>query len=217
MKTLKHIVLFILIVSLSVCCFSCAKDPEPVLLETKTDGDFSFELYGNETITRINVKKGGQSVCILNCNGKDFALKDLNFDGFNDIMLASAEKSDGHYQCFIYQEAVGTFSRNATLDGILYPTLDEETKRIKSTVRSKEIVLEEPEMYKEVRGSAIWEWSGGILTQIYEEGIEYFSGSEIYCVYTSSVTDGVFARNDADDTWYWSYDELVAAGYSFEH
>ena len=217
MKILKHLILFITALSLAACSFACANEPDEPFIETVQDGDFAYDLYGDGAITRVDVKKNGSSICVLKCNGKSFQLADLNFDGYNDIMLASAEKSEGYYECFIYQEAVGTFSRNSTLDNIRNPIPDPETLKINADILTKEIVSEEPEEYMEVHGSAIWEWNGGMLTQIYEEGIEYFSGSEIYCVYTSCVTDGVFARNDADDTWFWSYEDLVAAGYSFEH
>jgi len=132
-------------------------------------------------------------------------------------MLASAEKGDGYYQCFIYQPNTGKFTRNTKFDNMLNPVLDPETKTISCEIYSRKLISQDPEnAYKEVRGSAVWYWKNGILSQFSEEGIEYFTDSKIFCVYTSSEVDGEFSRNDDKDMWFWSYEELIAAGYKWD-
>lgn len=218
MKIIRVLITSALILSLIFCVFSCGRTYGK-LIETKSDGDFSFDLYGKDgTVLKIKVKKSGNKMCELSCNGKDFKSIDLNFDGYNDIMLSSAEKGPGYYQCFIYQPNTEKFTRNLKFDNMLDPILDPETKTISCDIKTRTLILKYPEeAYKEVRGSAVWSWKNGILTQVSEEGIEYFTDSKIYCVYTSSEIDGEFTRNDAGDLWFWSYDELVSAGYTWEN
>ena len=216
MKLLKFLTVSVLIISLISCAFSCGKSEK--LIETKRDGDFSFDLYGKDgVITRIEIKKGDKSIGSVTCNGLDFKTADLNFDGVNDIMLSSAEKGEGFYQCFIYQTNTETFTRNTYFDSMKNPVLDSENSRITCEVYSRTLVEQVPqEVYKEVRGSAVWYWKNGILYQFSEDGIEYFTDSKIYCVYTSSEVNGEITRHDDKDLWFWSYEELVAAGYDWK-
>jgi len=217
MRLFKILIAVFLVLSLLLCSVSC-KNEHGKLIETKTDGDLAFELYGKDgRILMIEVKKDGKEISSLLCDGNNFKTEDLNFDGHKDIMLASSEKGDGYYQCFIYQPNTNTFTQNKNFDKIKYPVLDPENKLITCKVYSHELIDSSPEeAYKDVRGKAVWKWKNGILTQISEEGIEYFSDSKIYCVYTASEIDGELLRNDADDLWFWSYSELTAAGYVWE-
>ncbi len=217
MKTKRILMFAVTVILLCVTAAGCgAKHIETV---TPEGSAFSFELDGkNGNVTRITVKKDGKSVCVLNCDGTDFEYTDMNFDGYKDVRLKSS-KNDGTFDCFIYQPNTGTFTKHTELGTLLDPEFDGETKEIRCRIYRKTNVTSEnpdiPTAYIEVKGTAVWYWNNGVLTEKSENGIEYYSSDGIYCVYESVMENGTLNRNGAKDKWYTSLDALKRAGYSW--
>ncbi len=186
---------------------------------TPEGSGLSFELDGkNGVVTRITVKKDGKKVCVLECNGTDFEYTDMNFDGYKDVRLKSS-RNDGTFDCFVYQNNTGTFTKHTELGTLLEPEFDNEAKEIKCKVYKKtNVTSENPDMptaYIETKGNAVWYWNNGVLTQKSENGIEYYSSDGIYCVYKCIIENGELQRNGAADKWYASLDSLKAAGHNW--
>jgi len=220
MKLVKILITALLIISALAGLVSCGKKDDAIHLGTEKDGEYTFELYGNEQniIRRVNVIKGGKKVSSLICNGTSLKTEDLNFDGHKDIMISSASRGEGYYECFIYQPNTNSFTRNKKFDNMLDPVLLPESNKITCKIQEKELLEKDPvENYKITRGDAVFYWKNGSLLQLSESGIEYFTADEIYCVYTSCEIDGEFKRNDPADLWFWSYEELTEAGYTWDH
>ena len=208
--------LFLALFCLASCFAGCGKHIETV---TPEGSAFSFELKGkNGAVTQITVKKDGKSVCTLTCDGRDFEYIDMNFDGHKDVRLKSS-RNDGTFDCFVYQQNTGTFTKHTELGTLLEPEFDNETKEIKCKVYRKTKVTSEnpdvPTAYVEVKGSAVWYWNNGVLTQRSEKGIEYYSSDGIYCVYECVTENGKLQRNESAEKWYASLDSLKAAGHNW--
>ena len=156
MKILKIFLASILILVSLLTIVSCGKKDDSVLLNTVNDGEYSFELYGNDqnVIRRVVVKKNGDKISSLICMGTSLKTEDLNFDGHKDIMISSATKGEGYYECFIYQPNANTFTRNKKFDDMLDPVLDAENKMIRCTIQKEELIEKKPvENYKITRGA----------------------------------------------------------------
>ena len=209
-----------LAVMLIVLCTTVAGCGGKRIETVKPEGSaFSFELDGkNGAITRITVKKDGKSVCVLSCDGTDFEYTDMNFDGHKDIRVKSS-KNDGTFDCFIYQPNTGTFTKHTELGNVLDTEFDFEKKEIRCRIYRKNNVTSEnpdlPTAYIEVKGSAVWYWNNGVLTEKAENGIEYYSSDGIYCVYECVLVAGKLQRNSSNDKWYTDQESLKRAGYDW--
>lgn len=205
------------VLALQVFLVSCGGE-EDEIIGTESSGEYGFTLYGEgDRIKSIRVERNGRAVCVLKADGTNFTLIDLNFDGVDDIRLDSAEK--GRYLCYLCSPEAGRFSKNSALSGLIEPVWDGESKTVTALVRKTEIqeVREDgTEEVKQTRATAVWGFIGGAPIQLSEDGIEYFSGSGIYCVYTCRSIGGEITRIDSEDRWFFSLDALVAAGYSWE-
>ena len=217
MKIKRILTLATALILLCTALVGCgAKHIETV---TPEGSAFSFELDGKKgTVTRITVKKDGKSVCTLSCDGTDLEYLDMNFDGNKDIRLKSSKK-DGTFDCFVYQPNTGTFTKHTELGTLLEPEFDTEKQEIRCKLYRKTNVTSEnpdlPTAYVETKGSSVWYWNNGVLTQKAENGIEYYSSDGIYCVYECVIENGALKRNGAADKWYTSLDALNKAGYSW--
>ena len=213
----KRFIALAIFVLISLPLFSCYSGEE--LIESISDGDYSFEFYGEDDIIRtVSVKKNGKNAGKFKLEGKDPVIADLNFDGYNDLKIVD-NKNKGHYICYIYQAEVGVFSLNSVLGAMLNPVWDNESKTIKSQIYDKVKTTEDesdaPAAFKETKGEALWEWQGGVPVKLSETGLEYFSDSGLFCYYRCALVNGECLRDNAADKWYY-YDELEKAGLSWK-
>ncbi len=213
-KHIKPLCLLLSVLAIVFALPSC-REIDGELTDTLEVSGLSVEVYvQDERTVGLVVFDGERKKVSFNCNGAALAAVDLNFDGYDDIRLSSVD-NDGCYECFIYQPSIKSFSRNATLDTMLEPVWDYDSKTISSRVLKIEYYSEkegEISGYRETRGSAEWCFEGGVLKQTYEEGIYHDSDGELYCVYKATVVDGELYYDYAAEKWYYA-DELADAGY----
>lgn len=200
-----------LVLSLSSCVAS-----GPELTERLTVSGLTVEVYSSHgEIVRLTVLDGDQVKTSLACKGSDVTVADLNFDGYDDLRVASSVKA-GSYDCFLYQEKIKTFSGNAELSSLIEPVWDHENRQINCRVHKISYYSEKPgevSGYRETRGRAVWRFDGGVLKQVYESGIYHDSDSELFCVYEATLHNGELYYDYAAEKWYYSADELASAGY----
>lgn len=215
MKTVKTLSLLIAALFILTSAVSCKANDRNTLISTMSDNGCDFELYGNNgVVNAVKVTKSGKSVCVLQTHGKSPEFFDVNFDGNRDLRLSSLS-TPGSYQCFIYQPSAGTYTPEPLFQELLDPVWDAEKQeiscRVHRIIKYSDDESDAESGYKEMRGAAVWIWSGGILTQISETGIEHDSDSELYCSYRCVFTAGELVRENASDKWYYAA-ELEGAG-----
>lgn len=213
----KRLIALICAIAMLILATSCAESN--VLLSTETMGDVKVELYGvADVVKEIVVIKGDRKTCTLKVDGTSFESVDLDLDGYPDILLESA-KDDGRCSAYIYQPKVGVFTENQTISEMRHPIFSFGNNCITSRIEKIQIyednATEEESGYKETRAVAVWQWIGGILTQTGEFGIEHDSNSDIYCVYRSTLLDGLLVRDDPFDKWCYA-DGLEKLGLSWD-
>jgi hypothetical protein len=217
---MKKFIIFCIVMLICIGTFvSCSGNEEYSIIDTVSEGEYTFELYGNgDTVRRIVAKKQEKTLCVLQTQGKNFALVDLNFDGHADIRLDNDKKSD-HYVCYLFQPTVESFTHSAMLSEMLNPTWNYDTKRVTSLIRIVEKADTAQEdgktEYKEIRATAEWGFISGQPVQLSEVGVEYFSDTHTYCRYECRYIDGALTRDSAADKWYFGLAELKADGYDW--
>lgn len=169
--------------------------------EVKSD-EYACRLYGRRILRRIEVVADERTVAVLrvgdaradlqNCN---FELVDLNFDGHDDFRFISSQQSeDTKYRCWLWNPATKTLSTDSTLNSLLSPAINFETKTISAPYRTyttEPAVGTEPETYISEVGVLTYQWRQGRLTPIKKECRTYYSETEIYCVATWDInTEG---------------------------
>ena len=90
--------------------------------------------------------------------------KDMNFDGYEDIMLCSSSGMvNNYYYLWLYDEAEGNFVAYSGFENLSSPTANSETKQITTYERGSAVdYLQE-----------VWEWnSEGTLTRVSESKVE---------------------------------------------
>ncbi len=213
---MKKLLLIVILLALLCPLVSCGESyGEPSAVHSVNG--FSVELYETDgVITRIKAVAPNGKSSAFKSNGTDFSARDLNFDGHDDICLVDAEQ-EGRHQIWLYQPNSHTYTFSRALSELLDPQFDAEARQVTGRIHKLEYYSEregEVSGYRETRAQAKYEFVGGTLTQISENGIYHDSDGELYCVYEAEFVDGELLYDYGKEKWYY-LDELTAAGYEW--
>jgi hypothetical protein len=169
------------------------------------------------------VTSGGKTITTIRADGAvtgmsdyGFIFVDVNFDGHDDISLVTSIDNNGtKYSFWIFNTSGKNFGTDKTLNSLLSPTFDKNTKTITAPYKTHTIdpaVGTEPETYIDEEGMITYEWRQGALTAIHKECITYYSESEIYCVAVWDINaDGEL--EPTDERWLMP-EQYAQAGYA---
>lgn len=181
---------FLLLTILSSC-------GSPMLSQTTVEG-FTYTLYGQNRVERIEVKRGeerigtyaqkGITFDLLTKLGDDsqgFRVTDLNFDRMPDMQLAVASTESGiRYASYLWDEAKGEYVQNKELSALYDVGMIASLEVI--TAREYEHTIDPatddtPEFDINKESFVLYRWQNGMLTAVHRKELTYYEESDIYC------------------------------------
>jgi len=216
--------LLLLLLSLSLLLCSCAAEQYDLLYETEVDG-LTYCVRGSGTRAKQVVVKQGDEVLWskrakvakdVGSLGGDYGLQvaDLNFDGHNDVMIATEVAGDCvAYLCWLYDTKKETYVKNEELTGLcnVAPLVyeNENTNVRTQAVFAFEHTYETEQAYDDVPAASIssdittmYVWQkDGTLKPEKRVSITYYSESTMYCYSVSWYDDKTGKFEDSDDKW----------------
>ena len=188
--------MLLLTASLSAC-------GSPMLSQTTVEG-FTYTLYGQGRVERIEVKRGEERVgsyaqkgitfdllTQLGDDSQGFRVTDLNFDRLPDMQLAVANTPSGtRYASYLWDEAKGEYVQNKELSSLYDVGMIASLSVI--TAREYEYTVDPatsdaPEFYSERNSFVLYRWIDGKLTEVHRKDMTYYQESDIYCYAVSEL------------------------------
>ena len=151
MKSIRLLSLVLCILLLLPICTSCARERHKLLYEVEQNG-LTFCARGKgERVKQIVVKENGKVVWKKSVQtdknmGKidetyGFLVQDLNFDGYDDILIAVAKDGDCvSYECYLRQGSEMNYTLHEELSTLYNVRADAELKAIFAFEQSTEAI-----------------------------------------------------------------------------
>ena len=212
----KRIVSILLTLALLLALAACSAEQYDALYVIDGENGMTFTVRGSGTRPKQIVVKNGDEIIwktkvkiprsVGSLGGHyGFEIIDLNFDGYNDLMLADGVSGECiSYICWLYDEASGKYVRSEQLSGLCNIHADADLKALLAythTYTMEQAYADVPASYITVDSTTKYVWNDGNLTPEVRASISYYSETEMY-QYSVAVYDsenGTFA--DSDDKW----------------
>ncbi len=211
----KKILLLLLACLMLLPVASCAREKHDLLYET-TVGPITYCVRGkNMKARQIVLKAEGEviwaddvkvSSSVGSMGGTyGFEVLDLNFDGYQDFMIA--DKTAGKetsYLCWLWHQDEGVYRLNEDLSGLCNIRADRELKAIfafSHTYEFEEAYLDAPASQTTVDSTTKYEWKDGRLTPSIRASIAFYSESKLYCYSVAYYDEELGRFGDSDDNW----------------
>ena len=182
--------MLLLTASLSACA-------SPMLSQTTVEG-FTYTLYGQGRVERIEVKRGEERIGTyaqkgitfdlltqLGDDSRGFRVTDLNFDRLPDMQLAVANTPSGmRYATYLWDETSGEYVLDRELSALHDVGMIASLSVI--TAREYEYTIDpatsdSPEFYTERNSYVLYRRINGALTEVHRKDMTYYEESDIYC------------------------------------
>lgn len=183
------------------------------LLNTVSDGEISFELYGKEESLRyVVVIKDGKRLGKYKVSGErvsdstdlGFELIDLNFDGIMDFRVKVASTEELVYYESYLSNSDRTYYASAELKSLASLSVDPEKGTLSGKTYERNYEGRDSRgeyaFYVECWGEHTYQWSGGRLREIERLETVYYSETDMYCI-VRYAADGNGNLEISEETW----------------
>ncbi len=190
---------------------SCGKGK---VLDTLVSDTYKYKLYGNDTVTNIEVYKDSKLIFetkisgVITANGTyehyGFIHEDMNFDGSEDFaLIVSAKDGKIKYNCYTYDTLTATYTKNQYLSSLENISFDSENENVIEMQVSK--IYDQPILgnndpldYTVSKTKIIYKWAEGVLTEQSRASLVYYSESDIYSYITYTFDSNGKAEEDTE-------------------
>ncbi|MBQ8310341.1 MAG: hypothetical protein IJX80_04930 [Clostridia bacterium] len=213
---------FLLILILLLCCTSCA-EMHDLLYETEQSG-ITYCVRGNGTrVKQIVVKNGNRVIwskaietdsTVGNLDGcYGLGVADLNFDGYDDVMIATAVDGDLiSYACFLRDGEKEDFDYSAELSALSTIGVNYSLEAIFGFTQERETLSDGH--YSLCDQATKYIWNGGKLLPEMYASITYNSKIDTYRYSVAYYDEELNRFEDSSDIWM-TPEEYAGADMSF--
>ena len=186
-----------------ICCLllllslaSCAKERHELLYSVEKDG-LTYCVRGKETRAKQIVVKRGEDILLakkvkvdanVGTRGGNYGLTvlDLNFDGYDDVMIANDVAGDCvSYLCWLWDAEKNTMVPSDELSGLCNLATNPEKKAVfaySHTFEREHAYLDVPEATISTDITTKYVWTDGVLTPDIRISLIYYSETDMYCL-----------------------------------
>lgn len=212
MKSVKFVSLLLCALLLLPILTSCVWERHELLYEVEQNG-LTYSVRGKDgRVKQIVVKENGKAIWSKSIqtdrkmakidDAYGFLLQDLNFDGYDDILIATQKEGECvTYDCYIRLGKEIKYKRNEELSSLYNVRADERLQAIFAFEQTRE--ARGDNAYTTCDKAVKYFWKEGKLVPDMYVAIHYYSNSELhpYCYAVSYYDEELGKFMDSYDDW----------------
>lgn len=212
MKSVKFVSLLLCALLLLPILTSCVWERHELLYEVEQNG-LTYSVRGKGgRVKQIVVKENGKAIWSKSIqtdrkmakidDAYGFLLQDLNFDGYDDILIATQKEGECvTYDCYIRLGKEIKYKRNEELSSLYNVRADERLQAIFAFEQTRE--ARGDNAYTTCDKAVKYFWKEGKLVPDMYVAIHYYSNSELhpYCYAVSYYDEELGKFMDSYDDW----------------
>ena len=212
MKSVKFVSLLLCALLLLPILTSCVWERHELLYEVEQNG-LTYSVRGKDgRVKQIVVKENGKAIWSKSIqtdrkmakidDAYGFLLQDLNFDGYDDILIATQKEGECvTYDCYIRLGKEIEYKRNEELSSLYNVRANERLQAIFAFEQTRE--ARGDNAYTTCDKAVKYFWKEGKLVPDMYVAIHYYSNSELhpYCYAVSYYDEELGKFMDSYDDW----------------